>query len=79
MFMRKASIGINGWRPLFPKKVRLIRTGLICENIGYYGDLFTLKLPDGSLAEFHLRDIDIDLPARLKAPRVHPVKPSSVQ
>jgi hypothetical protein len=64
--MRKNPAGIKGWLSLFPKKVRLIRTGQICKNLGYYGNLFTLQLPDGTLGEFHLRDLDLDLPARAR-------------
>jgi len=46
--MRKTSARTNGWLSLFPKKARLLRTGQICKILGYYGKLFTLKLPDGN-------------------------------
>lgn len=39
-------------------KVRLLKTGQICENFGYYGNLFTLRLPNGRMAEFHRRELD---------------------
>ena len=64
--MRKTSARTNGWLSLFPKQARLIRTGQICKILGYYGKLFTLRLPDGSMAEFHLRDLDLQLPAHVK-------------
>jgi hypothetical protein len=62
--MRKSASEINRSLPRFPEKVRLIRTGEICENHGYYGNLFTLKLPDGRMAEFHRRDLDLQLQPR---------------
>jgi hypothetical protein len=69
--MTKKSEGINRWSPLFPPKVKLIRTGEICENCGYYGNLFTLKLPDGRLAEFHRRELDFGRSRRAEL-RLHP-------
>jgi len=69
--MRKTSAGFSGWPSLFPQKVRLIRTGQICENLGYYGNLFTLKLPDGSLAEYHRRELRLDVPAPIKPSASH--------
>jgi hypothetical protein len=72
--MRKANSGQNRWTPLFPEKVVLIRTGQVCENRGYYGNLFTLKLPNGNLAEFHRRELRMELPLQTKAPGSHAMK-----
>jgi hypothetical protein len=62
--MRKSASEINRSLPRQPEKVRLIRTGEICENHGYYGNLFTLKLPDGRMAEFHRRELELQLQPR---------------
>ena len=56
--MRKTTSEINRSCSLTPAKVRILRTGQICENYGYYGNLFTLKLPNGRMAEVHRRDLD---------------------
>jgi len=56
--MRKTTSEINRSLTTTPNKVRLLRTGQICENHGYYGNLFTLRLPDGRMAEFHRRELD---------------------
>ena len=56
--MRKMTSEITRSYPVTPNKVRLLRTGQICENFGYYGNLFTLRLPNGRMAEFHRRELD---------------------
>ena len=56
--MRKSTSEINRSCPITPTKVRLLRTGQICDNYGYYGNLFTLRLPNGKMAEFHRRELD---------------------
>ena len=56
--MRKTNSEPNRSCSVTPTKVRLLKTGQICENHGYYGNLFTLKLPNGRMAEFHRRDLD---------------------
>jgi hypothetical protein len=61
VLMRKSASEINRSLPRLPEKVRLIRTGEICENHGYYGNLFTLKLPDGRMTEVHRRELDLQL------------------
>jgi len=72
--MRKANSELNRWTPLFPEKVVLIRTGQVCENHGYYGNLFTLKLPNGRLAEVHRRELRMELPLPAKPPGSHGLK-----
>jgi hypothetical protein len=76
--MKTASAALNGWPSLFPQKVKLIRTGEICENRGYYGNLFTLKLPNGRLAEVHRRELDLELRVEARAPHPHAPKPKAV-
>ena len=76
--MKAKTSAFKAWPSLFPEKVKLIKTGQVCENRGYYGNLFTIRFPDGSMAEVHRRELEMDWAKGLKRVLPRQLRPRTV-